>query len=88
MLSKSQPGSTIVLLFALDSPDKNVPAEYADLLPVPWATIEAALKNGETVESGGESRQRKIVLLAAPTESQLKALIHRTKLLAANPPNK
>ena len=89
MLSKSQPGSTIVLLFALNKPDTDVlPAEYADLLPMPWAQIEAALKRGETVESAGQSRQRKIVLLAAPTELQLKALIHRTKLLAANPPNK
>jgi hypothetical protein len=89
ILSKSQPGSTIILLFALNKPDTDVlPAEYADLLPMPWAQIEAALKRGEVVESAGESRQRKIVLLAAPTELQLKALIHRTKLLAANPPNK
>jgi hypothetical protein len=88
ILSASEPGATVILLFALNHPDKNVPADYADLLPVPWAQIEAALKKGETVESAGESRERRIVLLAAPTESQLEALIHGTRLLAANPPDK
>lgn len=86
ILSQSEPGSTIVLLFALDDSDKNVPAEYADLLPVPWAQIEPALRKGETVEIAGESRERKVVLLAAPTVSQLKALMHSTKLLAVNRP--
>ena len=81
ILSLSQPGSLIVLSFALDSPDKDVPAEYKELLPVPWPEIEAALKRGETVERSGMARQRRIVLLAAPTETQLFDLIHRTRLL-------
>jgi len=76
------------LLFALDHSDKNVPAEYVDLLPMPWDQIEATLRKGEAVEAAGKSHEREIVLLAAPTESQLKELIHSTKLLSANPPSK
>ena len=88
ILSKSQPGSTVVLLFALDHPDKNIPEEYQDLLPMPWAEIEAALKEGKTVQRAGKARKREIVLLAAPTESQLNKLIHKTRLLSPNPANK
>jgi hypothetical protein len=82
ILSKSQPGSTIVLLFALDHRDQDIPVEYQDLLPLPWAELEAALKKGETVERAGTARGRAIVLLAAPTESQLNELIHATRLLS------
>jgi hypothetical protein len=82
ILARSQPGSMVVLLFALDHPDKNVPEEYQDLLPMPWSQIEAALQRGETLEIVGEARQRRIVLLAAPTESQLNELIPKTKLLS------
>ncbi len=88
ILSKSQPGSTVVLLFALDHPDKNIPEKYQNLLPVPWAEIEATLEKGETVERAGKARERKIVLLAAPTASQLNKLIHETRLLPANSANK
>lgn len=88
ILSKSQPGSTIVFLFALDHADRNIPEDYADLLPVPWAQIEAALKKGKTVERAGKARQREVVLLAAPTESRLNKLIHETRLLSPNPSNK
>jgi hypothetical protein len=69
----------------LDDSDKNVPADYADLLPMPWDQIEAALKEGETVERNGEARERNVVLLAAPTESQLNTLIQKTRLLPPNP---
>jgi hypothetical protein len=86
-LSESQPGSTFVLLFALDHWDRNIPQEYQDLLPMPWDQIEAALTKGETVERAGKARKRAIVLLAAPTESQLKELIHKTRLLSPNSPN-
>jgi len=88
ILSKSQPGSTIVLLFSLDLRDKDVPREYQDLLPMPWAEIEAALKEGKTVQRAGKARKREIVLLAAPTESQLNKLIHSTRLLPPNRRNK
>jgi hypothetical protein len=88
IMSKSQPGSTLVLLFALDHWDTNIPEEYQDLLPMPWTQIEAALDKGETVERTGKARKRKIVLLAAPTESQLNNLINKTQLLSTNPPNK
>jgi hypothetical protein len=81
ILANSQPGSTVVLLFALDRADQNIPQEYQDLLPMPWAQIEAALKKGETVERAGKARGREIVLLAAPTEEKLQDLIHATTLL-------
>jgi hypothetical protein len=84
ILSESQPGSTIVLLFALDHPDKVIPAEYQDLLPMPWEKIEATLRKGETIEMTGSLRERKIVLLAAPTVAQLIERIHKTKLLSDN----
>lgn len=88
ILSKSQPGSTVVLLFALDHWDKNIPEEHQALLPMPWASIEAALKKGETVERAGKARERTIVLLAAPTESQLNALIQKSTLLSGKPRGK
>jgi hypothetical protein len=81
ILANSQPGSTVVLLFALDDSDKTVPADYADLLPMPWDQIQAALQKGETLERVGQARGRRIVLLAAPKEWQLNKLIHTTKLL-------
>ena len=86
ILSKSQAGSTVVLLFALDHSDKNMPEEYQDLLPMPLAQIEAALRNGKTLELAGKARDRKIVLLAAPKMSQLDKLIHKTRLLRSTPP--
>ena len=86
ILSESQPGSIIVLLFALDKDYQKMPAEYADLLPMPWAKMDAAIKGGKTVEAAGQARGRNIVLLAAPTESQLKPLIHDTRFLRADPP--
>jgi len=81
ILSQSQPGATIVLLFALDNSDKNIPDSYQDLLPIPWAEIEAKLQKGETVEASGQSRDRKIILLAAPNEPLLRGLIRKTKIL-------
>ena len=88
ILSKSQPGSMVVLLFALDHWDKNIPKEYEDLLPMPWDQIEATLKKGETVQRSGKARERKIVLLAAPTESELNKLIQNNRLRSQNPPDK
>jgi hypothetical protein len=81
ILSQSKPGSTIVLLFALDNPDKEVPESHRDLLPIPWPQVEANLQKGKTVESSKTLRGRNIVLLAAPTEARLRQLIGRTKLL-------
>jgi hypothetical protein len=88
ILSKSQPGSTLVLLFALDHADKDIPEKHRDLLPMPWTEIEAALKRGETVERAGKARERNIVLLAAPTELQLNNLIQKSRLLSGKPRDK
>jgi hypothetical protein len=88
ILSKSQAGSMIILLFALDSSDKSVPAGYEDLLPIPWNQVEAKLRKGETIEGSGKARDRQIVMLAAPTEQQLNDLIRTTKLLPSSPRNR
>lgn len=88
ILAKSQPGSTIVLLFALDHGDRNIPEEYQDLLPIPWAEIEALLKKGKTVQRSGKARERNIVLLAAPTESELNKLIQKQRQRSRNSPDK
>ena len=83
MWMESQPGSTIVLLFARDHAENVVPEEFRDsLLPMPWAKIEERLRKGETVEASGNSRERRILLLAAPTVVQLVDLIRKTKLLS------
>lgn len=74
-------GDTLVLLFALDKPDRAIPEEYRDLLPIPWGEIEASLKRGEVRELVGSSRGFKVTLLAAPTKPGLEKLIKETVLL-------
>jgi beta-lactamase regulating signal transducer with metallopeptidase domain len=81
-IHNKKPGDIIVLLFSLDSPDR-IPAEYEDLLPKPWPEIEAALKQGKTVELKGEARELNVILLAAPTSTQLRSLVQESKLLNA-----
>ncbi len=81
ILAQARPGKTFVLMFALDHPDKNVPEGFADLLPKPWAEIEAELQAGHVVEETGRARKLRIVLLAAPTVARLRELIKKTKLI-------
>jgi len=82
-----KPGDIVVLLFSLDSPDR-IPPEYEDLLPKPWPEIEAALKQGQTVELKGKARNMNVILLAAPTSDRLRSLVQESKLLnlSAKPP--
>jgi len=75
-----KPGDLLVLVFSLDTRDRT-PAEYQDLLPQPWDKIEAMLKQGQTVELQGKSRDFNVIVLAAPTFYQLEGLIKSTKLL-------
>ncbi|MGH7163316.1 MAG: hypothetical protein ACREID_07515 [Planctomycetota bacterium] len=86
VLAKARPGQTLVLMFALDHEDRNVPAEYADLLPRPWAEIEKELKAGKLVEMTGAARELNIVLLAAPTKEKLAELVDSTPLVGRQPP--
>ncbi len=79
------PGDLMVLLFSLDAPDR-IPEDYNDLLPRPWAEIEAELKQGQSVELTGKARELKIVLLAAPTMSEAQTLIRKTPLLRLKHP--
>jgi len=72
-------GDTVALLLTLDGP--RVPAKYADLLPKPWAEIEAALKKGETVEAVHPARDLRVVVLAAPTKAALNRLEEETQLV-------
>jgi beta-lactamase regulating signal transducer with metallopeptidase domain len=79
-IHNEKPGDIIVLLFSLDSQDR-IPAEYEDLLPEPWSEIDAALKQGRTVELKGNARELNVILLAAPTNAQLRSLVQTSKLL-------
>jgi len=75
------PGDIIVLIFSLDTKDR-IPETYEDLLPRPWAEIEADLRQGKTVEQNGKARDMKIILLAAPKIEQLRQLIRESNLLS------
>ena len=75
-----KPADVIVLCFSLDTEDR-VPQGYEDLLPKPWAEIEADLRKGNTVELAGKARKLNIILLAAPKREQLQQLIRKSELL-------
>jgi hypothetical protein len=76
-------GDIIVLIFSLDTKDR-IPETYEDLLPRPWAEIEADLRQGKTVEQKGKARDSNIILLAAPKREQLRQLIRESELLRLN----
>ena len=77
-----KPGDIIVLLFSLETDDR-VPAEYEDLLPVPWPGIESALKQGKSLELKSDAREMNIIVLAAPTTEKLGQLVRKSSLLKA-----
>jgi hypothetical protein len=72
-------GDIVVLAFSLDTDDR-IPEIYEDILPKPWAEIEARLKKGQSVELMGEARDFKIILFAAPKREQLQELIRKSSL--------
>ena len=78
---RALPGSTIILCFALDSGDKNVPEQYHYLLPKPWKEIEQSLQAGQVVELSHKYEDFNVVLLAAPDTQKLQELIVETELL-------
>ncbi len=49
-------------------------------MPKPWSDIETDLKRGQTVELKGKARELNVILLAAPTNEQLRALVQESKL--------
>jgi len=77
-----KPDDILVLLFSLDT-EARIPSKYEDLLPKPWSEIEISLMQGEMVELEGKARDLNVIVLAAPTRSQLKPLIRQSKLLKA-----
>jgi hypothetical protein len=77
-----KPGDIFVLLFSLDTDDR-IPAGYEDLLPVAWPAIEAALKEGKSLELRCRAREMNIIVLAAPDRSRLSQLIRDSSLLQA-----
>lgn len=89
VLAGAAKGETVVLLYAGDFNPKfrDVPAPYRDLLPRPMPEIEAALARDETLEVEGTARGFRVILLAAPTEEKLKALIAQTKRIGIAPKN-
>lgn len=66
----AKPGDVILLMLCLDD-SPGVPAQYSDLLPIPWPDVEALLKKGATITVEGKARDMKTVLLATPTRAQL-----------------
>ena len=82
VLSWTHPGDTLVLMLTFDKP-VGVPPQYGDLLPLPWAEIQARVGKGEMVEARGVARNLDVIVLAAPTSEQLNALVRRTHLLDA-----
>jgi hypothetical protein len=75
-----KPGDIIVLLFSLDR-EGRVPSEYEDLLPWEWPKIEDHLKQEKSLQLQGKARGLNVILLAAPTEKQLRQLVKESKLL-------
>ncbi|MBI3843670.1 MAG: hypothetical protein HY292_03425 [Planctomycetes bacterium] len=82
ILADARPGETLVLLYALDHPDRAVPPGFDDLMPRPWSEIEGKLRAGETVELTGNARKLHVVLLAAPTVKALEKVIAETRTLS------
>jgi hypothetical protein len=76
----AKPGDLIVLLLTAED-YTAVPSKYADLLPLPAATIGERLQRGETVVQAGKARDMKVLLLAAPTQEGVETLIRSQKAL-------
>lgn len=72
----AKPGDLLVMLFALDKPER-IPDEYKDLLPRPWPEIEEQLKRGETIIARGKARDLNVLLLAIPSENQLPEILDK-----------
>lgn len=70
----TQPGDYMILMFAMDLPDR-IPPSYIDLLPKPWPEIEAGLSSGKTVTLRGKARDLDILLIATPTVKELEDLL-------------
>lgn len=83
ILKRAPKGSTLFILYAADADPRfrDIPEKFRDLLPVPMAEIDRAMKNGESIEKSGTARDLKVVLLAAPTTERLTELVKKTALL-------
>ena len=82
VLSWTRPGNVFVLMLALDK-SPVVPAQYRDLLPLPWSEIESRVRKGESVEASGKARGLDVIVLATATSEQLETLVRQTRLLDA-----
>jgi hypothetical protein len=80
MLAKARPGSRIVLLFARDSPDREVPAQYQDLLPCPWKELQDKWQTAGTLELSATARGLRVAVFAAPTAADLARLVRASPL--------
>jgi hypothetical protein len=70
----------LVMVFSLDR-EERIPAGYEDLLPRPWAEIQADLKQGRNVELFGKIRGLNVILIATPDMAQLEKAIAASKFL-------
>ncbi len=62
----AKPGDIVLLLFALDQPDR-IPDDYASLLPRPWEDLEKAVKPGEPIVESHEAEQLRITVIVGAT---------------------
>ena len=81
MLSHAKPEDVFLIALAADSGER-VPRDFEDLLPQPWAEIEARLARGKTVELSGRARGLDVRVLVALRPADLRELIRVTDLLA------
>jgi len=75
-----KPGDILVLLFALDTEDR-IPEGYEDLLIGSWSGIESSLREGMAIEMTNQTRDMKVILIAAPRAAQLESLVRNSSLL-------
>ena len=75
MFAKARSGSRVVLLFARDSQDSELPPQYQDLLPCPWSEFLTKWKAKGSLELTSGARGMRVGIFAAPTTVELARLV-------------
>jgi len=81
-LARARAGDTFVMLVAADQEDRTIPADFREFCPVPPPELAKRLEAGEKLEEVGTKHGLRVVLLAAPTLSELEDLIANLGLLS------
>jgi hypothetical protein len=75
----AKPGDIVLLLFALDKPDR-IPDDCASLLPRPWKELEAGVKPGEPNVESHEAEQLRITVIVGATCNDVAAALADAEL--------